>query len=272
MPNNKYAALLNEYQLQNITKQRKKYTAKYFAMYCDLGHLDRYMITLSPISNTIQDTINLRKHFFKKLSNKKNYLKKKNSNVKLGYFSAIEIGLNKNVNLLQDNKQLSNLIMFDTNYHIHIQLLTNMTEEELESVLAKLDHQQHCFENELTPPRTIAENKKVYQYVIKDLKTTDWKLQYFNKTYFKNKTLYTSSRRDIPNFIITKLWYFMKMTFKADWNAIKDKYEFVINAKLTNDIVFNVIDKKPNVVYKLLQVSNTKKSITYDVFIKGDIL
>ncbi|MEA2019329.1 MAG: hypothetical protein U9N59_12860 [Campylobacterota bacterium] len=272
MPNNKYTALLNEHQLQNVTKQRKKFTAKYFAMYCDLGHLDRYMITLSPISNTIQDTLNLRKHFFRKLSNKKTNLKKKNIIRKVGYFSAIEIGLNKNVNLLQDNKQQNNLIMFNLNYHIHIQLLTDMTEKELRSVLGTLDKQQHCWESELTPPRTIAENKKTYQYAIKDLIKTDWKLQYFNKTYFPSKALYTSSRGDIPNFIITKLWYFMKQTFKDDWNKIKDKYTFVFNSRQSQDIVFNIVDKKPNTKYKFLQVSNSKKSITYDIYIKKDIL
>jgi len=76
-----------------------------------------------------------------------------------------------------------------------------------------------------------------YDYVVKDIKTIDWKLQYILKTQYKGKVLYSSSRKSIADYMITKLWDFMKMQYKDKWHNIGDKYSFVLNLKKNGDLL-----------------------------------
>ena len=141
-----------------------------------------------------------------------------------------------------------------------------MSEEELEGVLAKLDHQKHCFHKTLTSDDS--DGAKRFEYVIKDLKSIDFKLQYFIRSIYPNVQKYTSSRRGISNYIITKLWYFMKTNHNKEWSAIKDKYSFILEAKKQKKILF---DSQYKNISGYNVVSFRKNKSHYHIYIREDI-
>lgn len=229
---NQWYSLLTKDQIDNIYRNQKSQLGKYFALWSESGHLDKYMITLSPTINTLDETIALRKDFFKKLNNKKLYIGKQ-----VAYFSAIEIGLNKNSpSSCAQITEATRIKVEQKNFHIHIQIFTDMSRLELREVLNKID-QRLCTYSNITSP---TKRNIKYDYVVKDIKRIDWKLQYIIKTQFKHTILYTSSRKQFANYVITKLWFYMKKTYKNKWsNQIKDKYTFILNLKKKGDFILH---------------------------------
>jgi len=248
---NPWYALLTKDQIDNIYKNQKRQIGKYFALWSESGHLNKFMVTLSPTKNSLLDTIKLRKDFFKKLNNVKN-----NKKFKVAYFSAIEIGLNKNppsyyIHMIELNRVKA----MKHNYHLHIQLFTDMDKTTLQGILNKIDVRL-CVFNMISIPK----KKSIkYDYVIKDIKTIDWQLQHMLKTQHKGKIIYTSSRKQLANYMITKLWGYMKKTYQDKWTKdIKDKYLFIMNLKKNNELILsNHTNKvKPNMVniFDVIQV------------------
>jgi len=226
---NQWYELLSKNQRDNLYKNRKRQLGKYFALWSESGHLKKFMITLSPSTNTLDATIELRKNFFDKLNNKKHYKK-----FEVAYFSAVEIGRNKNppsknAQITEETRER----LKQQNYHLHIQILTNMKESDLQTVINRIDPNLYYF-YKITIPKVKGVK---YDYVVKDIKTIDWELQYKLKTQHKSKILYTSSRKELANYIITKLWNFMKTQYKDKWNNIGDKYSFVLNLKKSGDLL-----------------------------------
>ena len=223
--------LLSKNQIDNIYRNRKKQLGKYFALWSESGHLNKFMLTLSPSINTIEATIALRKNCFEKLNNVKHY-----SKFEVAYFSAIEIGLNKNppsknAQMTEETRER----LKQQNYHLHIQLLTDMKYDDLQKVIHRIDPNL-CYFHTITAPKVKGAK---YDYVVKDIKTVDWQLQYKLKTQHKNKILYTSSRKEFANYMIAKLWGFMKRQYKDKWNNIGDKYSFVLNLKKNGDLLLS---------------------------------
>ena len=222
-----YQNQLNKHQILEIKKNRKRQLGKYFAMWAENGHLKKYMVTLSPSTNTLDATIKLRQNFFKKLNDAK-------KGHKVAYFSVIEIGLNKNPpsNSAQLTQQ-TRMNLMQKNFHIHIQILTDMKKSDLETVINQKINTNLCTFKKISIPK---KQGRTYDYVVKDIKNTDWKLQYIIKTQHKNKILYTSSRKEFANYMITKLWDFMKKQYKHKWNQIGDKYSYILNLKKNGDL------------------------------------
>ena len=258
---NQWQQKLSKNQITNIYKNQKRQIGKYFALWSESGHLNKFMVTLSPTKNAMLNTVELRKEFFKKLG----YIKYK-KNFQVAYFSAIEIGINKNPPTFYTYMtELNRIKIMDHNYHLHIQLFTNMTEEDLQGILNKINPNL-CIYSMLSTPKK--ENIK-YDYVIKDIKSIDWQLQYILKNQHKSKIIYTSSRKEFANYIITKLWYFMKTTYSRKWITIKDKYQFILNLKKCGNLIINKNSNNQNIninLFDLIQIKNI------DIYIKKNIL
>ncbi len=227
---NKYYNLLDKHQVLNIKKNRKRQLGKYFAMWAESGHFhNKYMVTLSPNINTLDATIALRQNFFKKLNGSKHY-----NGHQIAYFSAIEIDLNKNPpsNSAQITQQ-TRMKQMQKNFHIHIQILTDMKKSDLETIIKQRIDPNLCTYYKLSIPK-----KKgiTYDYVVKDIKNTDWQLQYILKTQYKGKILYSSSRKSIADYMIVKLWDFLLQKYKDKWAKIEDKFSFVLNLKKNGDL------------------------------------
>jgi hypothetical protein len=75
--------------------------------------------------------------------------------------------------------------------------------------------------------------------VVKDLKSIDWKLQYILKTQYKSKTLYTSSRKEFANYMITKIWSYMRQTYGEKWEKRADKYAYVLDLKRDSKLLLS---------------------------------
>jgi hypothetical protein len=91
----------------------------------------------------------------------------------------------------------------------------------------RMDHNLFYF-SKITTPKVKGIK---YDYVVKDLKSIDWKLQYILKTQYKSKTLYTSSRKEFANYMITKIWNYMRQTYGEKWEKRADKYAYVLDLK-----------------------------------------
>ena len=228
---------LRKNQINKIYQHRSRQIGDYLGIYTEKAHLDKYLITLSPIDNTIEGVIKLRKKFLEKLNRRIKYKK-----YELGYFTAIETALNKENPTLQSKVyELERLKNEKVNFHIHIQLFCNISYEELEKILSKLDITEITYKTITTPEYEMPPEYR-YTYVVKELYDINWKLQYYIKNHCKNKTLYTSSQKSIPNYLITKLWDFMKTKYKDKWNEINDKYSFVLNSINKGNIILSSID------------------------------
>lgn len=189
------------------------------------------MVTLSPSINTLDATIALRRHFIGKLNNIKYH-----KQLDVAYFSAVEIGLNKNppsknAQITEETREK----LMQQNYHLHIQILTNMKYSELQKAIQRIDPNL-CYFNKITRPKIKGIK---YDYVCKDIKTIDWKLQYILKTQYKGKILYTSSRKGLVNYMITKLWNYMKKTYKDKWYSVDDKYSYILELKRNGDLLLS---------------------------------
>ena len=143
-----YRTLLTDKELQNISEQRSKFLAKYYAMWHEYGHLNKFMITLSPIYNSLNDTLIMKRAFMKIYNNK---LSNSSTPIESHYFSSIEIGLNKDSGLgFVELHEKSNINIYDTNYHLHIQLLTTLSENELQKIIDSVSHQTLSFHKHLS--------------------------------------------------------------------------------------------------------------------------
>lgn len=266
-----YQNQLNKHQILEIKKNRKRQLGKYFAMWAENGHLKKYMVTLSPNTNTLDATIALRQNFFDKLSNKKK------SGPKIAYYSAIEVKLNKNPpSKSAQITQQTRMKLMQKNFHIHIQILTDMKKSDLEKIVKQRLDPNLCTFYKITTPK---KQGITYDYVVKDIKNTDWELQYILKTQYKSKTLYTSSRKGFPDYIITKLWDFMKKQYKSKWNKIGDKYSFVLNLKKNGDLLLsntsNIGSNLSGVnlnLYDVIHIKNKNTNTVIYIYVKKNIL
>lgn len=223
-------------QIQNIYKNQKRQVGKYLALWCESGHLkNKFMVTLSPFKNTIENTILLRNEFMKKLNNIVHYQK-----AELAYFSAIEskvneIPLNEETAKFEEERMSND----DINWHVHIQLLTTLSEDDVQKALERIDCSL-CSYKHLTPPKEDEEDRE-YEYVIKDIKDIDFKAEYYVKKFGNKKTRFTSSRKEIADYLVRRLWEYMKFMYPKNWSKIDNKYAFILDLKKSNDILFGKV-------------------------------
>lgn len=236
---NKFYGLLNKHQINNIYKQRRKYIGQYFALWAENSHLTPYLITLTPSTNTLAATMTLRKDFFKKINNYKNPRVKK-----LAYFSAIEIGINKNPPSKKAQiTQAQRMKLTQKNFHLHIQVWTDMKKAEIQKVIDKVYLRLPNAINNIQHPKVKGAK---YDYVIKDLKKIHWELQYIRITQMSDKKLYTQSHKEIANYMIKKLWEFMKQKYKNKWTSVADKYSLVLALKKKGDLILTTHQNSNN--------------------------
>lgn len=250
-----YFNLLNDGQISNIFKYRTRKLGQYFALWAENNHLPKCMLTLSTKDNTMQSTLELRREIIRLLNSKKR--NKANQGKSLAYFSAIEIALNKNpLSKVTSKLEKNRVKKLSKNYHLHIQIWSDMNIKDIKSALENVS-EDLCIHSKLSLPKV--EDAK-YDYVVKDIKNIDWKLQYILKTQHKGVQLHSSSRKKMANYMITRLWGYMKVKYKDNWTSIKDKYEFVIESKNNGDIIFDK-NKTISNEYSNLHIPNNNSYI-----------
>mgnify|MGYP005989031383 FL=1 len=187
--------------LNSIYRNSRKWTGKYLAQYGECKDLPKLMVSLSSKTNTYEDTVKLKNIFIKKLNNQKYY-----NDYELNHFTSIENNSN--------NSEWRN-------WHIHIQLHTNIPKKKIQEILNKLPNDL-CEYSKLSIPK----NKDIkFDYVIKDTKNLE--LQCYMKDNLKGKSLYSSSRKEIPDYLYKKISNHFKTKYKKDWTCIKDKYSMI---------------------------------------------
>ena len=259
--NNYYYSMMTKSQVANVYRNQKKIIAKYLGMWTDAGHLSKFLVTLSPTENSIDSVIELRKDFLKKIKAVAHY-----KNEQIYYFSSIELGMNKTpISDKSEEFEMDRAIYDKFNNHIHLQLITTLTKEDIQKVMNKLSSIK-CIFKTLSVPKV--ENIQ-YDYIIKDIKTINWELQYHIKKECKGKTLYTCSHKSIQNFLITKIWNYFKNRYPVQWKDIKNRYKFLLDLKESNDVIFGILDNKNNVKkedYDRIIVKNKTVDIKRELF------
>ena len=227
----KFYQLLTKSQIDNVYKTRRKVIANYLALWAENSHLTPYMITLSPSTNTFLDTKSLYTDFMTRLRSYKKHHKKE-----LAYFYAIEIGENKHSPNKQAKMEETRRLNVDQkNWHVHIQIWTDMKKSEINKVMGRIDPNL-CYFSHLTTPKVKGIR---YDYVIKSVDTVNWEFQYIKMTQYKNKRFQGGSRKKgMPNYMIVKLWWFMRSNYRQQWRGIKDRYSYVLGLKNKGDLLF----------------------------------
>ncbi len=265
-----YKALLSEKELQRITEQRSKFLAKYYAMWHEYGHLNKFMITLSPINNSLNDTLIMKRAFMKLYNNK---LTNSSTPRESHYFSSIEIGLNKNSGLdFVELHEQSNLNMYQTNYHWHLQLLTNdLSKQELQKMIDSVDHQTLSFHKHLS---VSWDDSAEFIYIMKNLDNVDYQLQYLIRRNHPSEQLYSSSKGKYPDFVITKVYHHLKQTYRTQWNQIqkKDRYKFISDGFKKKDIVIDKKKLNKKKKYNIITIPLYKSKTIREVYILDNIL
>ena len=227
---NTFYQLLTKSQIDNTYKTRRKVIANYLALWTENSHLTPYMITLSPSTNTFNDTRLVRNDLMSRLRSYKNHNHKE-----FAYFYAIEIGKNKHSpNRQTKAEETRRLNVYQKNWHVHIQIWTDMKKSEINKVMGRIDPNL-CYFSHLTTPQVQGIR---YDYVIKSIDIVDFEFQYIIKTQYKKKQFQGGSRKDIPNYAITKLWWFMRSKYGKKWRKIKDRYSYVLGLKNKGELLF----------------------------------
>lgn len=222
-----YKDNLNQGQIDNFLKLRRRKLAIYDDLYAksEKQGLTPYMITLSPTNNTIEATLQLRKEFLSKLKDTKS-----NTN----YFCSIELGF-KNEN--SDEYKYASLTTqqkLDTpNFHIHIQIWTDLTTKRVQNLLDKFDIYKSEYKQLTTPKK---QNVK-YTYVVKNLYTIDWKEVDYFKTNCDGVQVYTNTQNDSK--VFTKIYDYFKKFYSTWFKSKKNKVVQINKLKDTNNIVIS---------------------------------
>jgi len=157
------------------------------------------------------------------------------NNKELAYFYAVEIGKNKHSpNTKTKTEETRRLKVDQINWHVHIQLWTDMRRTEINTVLGRIDPNL-CYFYHLTAPRVKGIK---YDYVIKGIDNTDWNFQLLKFTQYQDQNFHGGSQKDIKNYAIKKLWSFMRSTYGKKWRNIKDRYSYVLGLKANGDLLF----------------------------------
>lgn len=264
---NEFYNQLNVGQITNTLKSHRQYIAKYFAMWSDYGMYDKHMVTLSPYKNTPTSAIELRNEFIKKLNNRQYTTKDK-----LAYFSAIECGLNQNPISKETQAIEQYRIEKDGfNWHVHIQLLTTMSVNDIQKVLDRIDCSK-CIYKKLTPFDKEKYNGQTFDYVIKELSSINWEKIYYLKNRCKGLKPFTSSRKDTPDYIIKKLFHYFQTFHKKEWNSVHKhkRYEFLMYLKNKDQIILGNVSHniKPLKGYCRIVVKDKTIDIDNSIFSK----
>lgn len=222
-----YKENLNQGQIDNFLKLRRRKLAIYDDLYAksDKEKLTPYMFTLSPTNNTIEATLQLRKEFLSKLKDTKS-----NTN----YFCSIELGF-KNENS-DEYKYCSQATQekYDTpNFHIHIQIWTDLSTKRLQNLLDKFDINKSQYK-QLTAPKK--ENVK-YTYVVKNLYTIDWKEVNYFKSNCDGVQIYTNTQNDSK--VLTKIYDYFKKFYSTWFKSKTNKMNEIDKLKESKNIIIS---------------------------------
>lgn len=208
---------LSSSQQEKVKKECSKNVGKFLALRDEYDYLPNILVTLSSKKNRLTDTIELRNKFIKMLNQiKKDY--------ELAYFTAIEFDSINN----DEYKTWYN-------WHCHIQLFTNIPIEKLQACLNKLPTDM-CQFNDIQE----SDNEDArFDYVIKDCKkeTINWDLHSIMKLKFPKKSLYTMSRKELPDYLYKKISVYLNSNFKEKWKEVKYKYKFIKELLKNRDIL-----------------------------------
>ena len=221
---------LSKSQINYVRRMRRQVIANYLALWTENSHLTPYMITLSPSTNTFNDTRSVRHDFMTRLRSYRDH-----HNKELAYFYAVEIGKNKHSpNKKTKTEETRRLKVDQINWHVHIQLWTDMKKSEINTVLGRINPNL-CYFYHLTTQKVKGIK---YDYVIKGIDNIDWNLQFLKFTQYQNQNFHGGSQKDIKNYAIKNLWWFMRSKYGNKWRKIKDRYSFIIGLKNQGDLLF----------------------------------
>ena len=239
----------SSFNYESLIKKNTTILATYYALYAENKHLKKALMTITIGTESIQDLRDLRKEFMKKLNSL--LRKKAYKHQELSYFSNIEFG--------EDKGELSVKGIFTFNPHLHIQFFyeditpINQAFKHIEKIY-KLDNS--C----ITLPESKKHKKNLnYDYVVKEYKLRNFDYRYEkNKKKFSNKkSLHTSSRKSVSNYVIKYLYSYLSKYSSKQWNSLKsyERYEFILHNIKEGNINITSKKERPSIEYKIVKNS-----------------
>ncbi len=218
-----------EVAINEIDCKRKNLTtvAIYNALFYENRYRKKVLVSITIGDEKIDSLIKLRKNFTDSIRDR---LKTKAfKGEKLAYFTNIEFG-----------KDLGNLKRL--NVHLHIQFFYDSL-LVLEEIHKYIDKEQNKFKNfDIEEAKS---NDAYFGYLIKDYLEKNYNEEYelSKKILAQRKAFYTSSRKDITNYVVRYIYgYYKKNTIKF-WNSLKPikRYEHILGEIKVGNILLKKV-------------------------------
>ncbi len=179
--------------------------AIYYALFFHNEDRKKALITITKGDGSLNELLGLKRDFIYKLNS---YSRAKDSNKKpIAYFAQIE--------LFGKLKKL--------NPHLHFQLFYD-DDTPIKKVMAYLEKNEKLANLHILKARS---NKAFFKYVVKEYGGEyDKEFEEQKKTYGMGKPLYTSTRKDITNYVIKYIFGYYRQNIPLQWNVFEDNQRY----------------------------------------------
>lgn len=200
---------MTDKRIEEIKRKNKNIAAKFFALSVENVDNKKCMITFTANDETYTSTKVIRNAFIAKVVS---IMKRKQySQNAFNYFANIEFGKDPYGNF---------------NPHLHIQCFY----DEIAPLQEAFDHIIDKYQLDGSKcDLSIADNNEIrFNYVIKDYLSHNFNLELeeMKENIYKGKSMHSSSRKEIPNYMIRPLYSILSML--PGWKTAKDKYTFIL--------------------------------------------
>ncbi|RLA82264.1 MAG: hypothetical protein DRG78_07665 [Epsilonproteobacteria bacterium] len=208
-------------------------------MYAENKDKKKALITITAGDESVSTLKKYKAELFKKIYSI--LRKKKYQNQTIKYFSNIELG--------DDKGRLTRFF----NPHLHIQFFFDNI-EPIKEALTYLEQKHKLSNTDITTPKKKDVN---FDYVVKEYKRKNYNAGYElrKKQIYYKQALYSSSRKSIPNYVIRYLYKQLSTNKIEKWNNLQnyERYEFILNQILENNIIIATKEDKPSLEYKVVK-------------------
>lgn len=212
--------------------------AKYYALFGENQHRKKAKITIVIGDESILSLRELRGELLKYMHsfNRRN----KYGNHKIAYFANIELG--------RCNGELVSHSYVKLHTHLHIQFFFDFY-EPIEKAINKIN-KEYGFDpndNHIISVFPTHENRW-YEYVIKDYKNFNMKLELNKKNLGGGKAYHTSSHKEIPEYITLYAYKKISKAMPEEWDNIRkrERYGFIKTNISKGNIILGVeLDELP---------------------------
>jgi len=223
----------------DIFKRNTRILATYYSLYAENRAKKKALITLTAGDESVSTLKKYKAELFKKINSILRRKKYKNQSVK--YFSNIELG--------KDGGRLTQFF----NPHLHIQFFFDNI-KPIEEALTYLEQKYKLSNCDITTPKKKDVN---FDYVVKEYKRKNYHAGYElrKKQIYYKQALYSSSRKSIPNYVIKYIYRQFFINKITEWYNLQnyDRYEFILNQILENNIIITTKEDKPSSEYKVIK-------------------